>query len=137
MGRHTKLPPTTKAKKPRKRRQATPAEPVDPLAQRAALLQHELAATRGMCEAIDKVLEAGEATPALARERAGLVRSMAQISAEMRQIEKQQSENDAALKPAEVDELVAEYLREIPRTRRSKILATLGDLEADKHLLAH
>ena len=96
-----------------------------------------LAGHRAMRMSVEQMLAAGAATPAMMREWAALERSLAALSAEQRQRDRYDREADLRLSGADLDAIVLEYLREIPRERRAAVRAQLDELAPDKHLLAH
>ena len=138
MAKHTTLAPAKRPKKRATKREQPKAAPSPSSpASRLAMLAGELASVQTMSEAIARTLEAGDATPALARERASLVRSMSGLSAEMRQLEKHEAKLDKDISPGEFDALVLEYLTEIPRERREDLLRRLTERVGDRSLLSH
>jgi hypothetical protein len=113
MSRHTKLAKAAPAL-------AKPSP--DALLQRAV---DHLVLLLAACEA---TLLAGEASPALARESAGVARSIATLSSEQRQQEKHLQQLVDRMSPSEADDAMERYLRDLPLDRLGRFKSLLDEL---------
>lgn len=77
----------------------------------------------------ERSVEEGEVSPALVRETAGAARALVTLSAELRQREKHERQAVAKMTPEEKDDLVAEYIRDLPPDRRQALRVLLDDLD--------
>ena len=89
-----------------------------------------------MCKSISETREAGDASPALARELANLNRSMASLSAEHRQRESHVVKQVERLTPEDTHRFVAEYLRELEYDGRQIFREILIELDGERSLFS-
>lgn len=99
------------------------------------MLREELGHLRTLRATVSAALAAGEATPALVRESAGVARALVAVSGEIRQREKHARQQVADMTPEEADALVAEYLRELTKERRAELREFLDELDREEAVL--
>lgn len=118
MGRHTKLKAST--------RTAPIVDEKDAFGQLDGMYSRVIAGVDKLLGSIETTIDAGTASPALAREAANLVRALNGISAEQRAREKQRR---AALKAIDVD--VMNWFRGLGARERAVFIRQLEDIDGD------
>lgn len=106
MSRHTKLAKSTPE-----------TGPVDP----DALLERAVKHLISLLSACEATLAAGNASPALARESAGVARSMASLSKELRQRELHAKQVVGRMSPDELDEVLRFHIAGLSKERQQSI----------------
>ena len=139
MGRHTRIqakrgPKTSeKAKESAQTEQSAPGSLMD---EADRLLQTALVEARRSLEAIQETRDAGDMSPALAREQAALNRSIAQVTSEIRQREKHSKERIRSFSESERHELVIQYIRELDYDGRQLFRKQLDEDDEEGGLLS-
>lgn len=123
-------------KKKSKKPKSVPETRASLMDQVGDLLQDSIDGARKILEGIDTSTEAGETSPALAREAANLNRAIAAISTELRQREKHIKDTVKQMSPAEIHAMVAEYLREIDHDGRKIFRDIIIELDGEKSLFS-
>lgn len=119
------------------------SEPIDPtndnIYQEAdRLLRRTMAHLELLQTAVETALKGGMGTPALLKEAATVARTIAGISAELRQREKFANEIIGAMDQDEIDELIEAFFREATKNRRAKYELWLRELaKEDQGMLGH
>lgn len=100
-----------------------------------SVTQDSLDKLRHMQASISKKLARGEVTAAVAREAAGLARAIIALGAEMRQQAKALEHDAAHLSEEDEDEMVLEFILELPPRRRKRYADALLDKKRARTLL--
>lgn len=102
------------------------------------LLRRTMAHLELLQTSVERALKDGMGTPALLKEAATVARTIAAISAELRQREKFANEIIGAMSQEEVDELIEVFFREATRNRRAKYELWLRELSKEEQgMLGH
>jgi hypothetical protein len=99
------------------------------------LLKRAVSHLQLLLSACEATLKEGGASPALARESAGVARSIATLSSEMRQQEKHLQQLVDRMSPSEADAAMEQYLRDLPLDRLDRFKSLLDELTSSGSVL--